>query len=552
MPFLNGFAVADGSRVALIAPDEGASITYAELDARANAAAEALRNGRNLVFIEARNTIQSVVNYCAALRSGSVVHLLDSFETEKTQSLIDAYAPNVLMSDDATETFNSRPLDLHPDLAVLLSTSGSTGTPKFVKLSRENLKANARSIVDYLGITPADRALNNLKPHYSFGLSIINSHFEAGASIVLTDRSWMEDAFWQTLDETRATSISGVPYSYEMLERRQFDPADHASLRYAAQAGGKLHPRLVRHFAGLFSRCGKEFFVMYGQTEAAPRMSFLPPDMAADYPHSIGRAIPGGELMVLDDDGVPVENLGEEGILAYRGANVMMGYALEPDELASDDTPDILLTGDLAREIAPDLFEITGRVSRFVKPFGLRISLDQVEAFAKTMHAHAAVTGTDEKIVIALEGDLGPQAGREIVDASSERFSLPAETFEARMFDALPLLSNGKIDYAAIKRAGSTERVSVFRRIAFLIKDALGFSQDRPETIMEAFRSVMQTDHISADDTFESLGGDSLSYVSLTLELEQLLGQNLPRNWTSTSIDALEALREDARLVRMA
>ena len=190
MPFLNGFAVADGSRVALIAPDEGASITYAELDARANAAAEALRNGRNLVFIEARNTIQSVVNYCAALRSGSVVHLLDSFETEKTQSLIDAYAP-------------------------------------------------------------ADRALNNLKPHYSFGLSIINSHFEAGASIVLTDRSWMEDAFWQTLDETRATSISGVPYSYEMLERRQFDPADHASLRYAAQAGGKLHPRLVRHFRGL-------------------------------------------------------------------------------------------------------------------------------------------------------------------------------------------------------------------------------------------------------------------------------------------------------------
>ena len=136
--------------------------------------------------------------------------------------------------------------------------------------------------------------------------------------------------------------------------------------------------------------------------------------------------------------------------------------------------------------------------------------------------------------------------------ARRERFSLPAETFEARMFDALPLLSNGKIDYAAIKRAGSTERVSVFRRIAFLIKDALGFSQDRPETIMEAFRSVMQTDHISADDTFESLGGDSLSYVSLTLELEQLLGQNLPRNWTSTSIDALEALREDARLVRMA
>lgn len=552
MPFLNGFAVEDGSRVALVSSDEATSLTYAELDARANTAAEGLRNRRNLVFIEARNTIQSVVNYCAALRSGAVVHLLESFETEKAQSLIDTYAPNVLMSDHATEAFNPDTLDLHPDLAVLLSTSGSTGTPKFVKLSQENLKANARSIVDYLGITPADRALNNLKPHYSYGLSIINSHLEAGASIVLTDRSWMEDAFWQVLDETRASSISGVPYSYEMLERRQFDPAAHPSLRYATQAGGKLHPRLVKHFADLFSRCGKDFYVMYGQTEAAPRMSFLPPDMASDYPQSIGRAIPGGELMVLGEDGARVENPGDEGILAYRGANVMMGYALEPGELASDDTPDILVTGDLAREIAPDLFEITGRVSRFVKPFGLRISLDQVEAFAKSMHAHAAVTGTDQKIVIALEGDPAPQRVQEIVDASSERFALPPETFEARIFHALPLLSNGKIDYAAIRRETATPRLSVFRRIAFLIKDALGFSQDRPETIMDAFRIVMQTDRIAAGDTFESLGGDSLSYVSLTLELEQLLGQNVPRNWTSTPIDALEALRETASLVRMA
>lgn len=551
MPFLNEFAVADAGRIALVSSDEDTSITYAELDARANAAAEALRSHRNLVFIEARNTIQTVVNYCAALRSGSVVHLLDSFETEKAQSLIDVYMPNLLMSDHALEAHNPHRLDMHPDLAVLLSTSGSTGTPKFVKLSRENLKANARSIIGYLGLTPEDRALNNLKPHYSFGLSIINSHLEAGASIVLTDRSWMEESFWQALDKERATSISGVPYSYEMLERRQFDPAEHPSLRYATQAGGKLHPRLVRHFADLFSHCGKKFFVMYGQTEAAPRMSFLPPDLAADFPHSIGRAIPGGELMVLDDDGVPIEKPGEEGILAYRGANVMMGYALEPSELASDDTPDILVTGDLAREIAPDLFEITGRVSRFVKPFGLRISLDSVEAFTKSLHPQSAVAGTDEKIVIALEGDPEAQKVREIVDASSERFALPAEIFQARLFDELPLLPSGKIDYAAIKRQTPAQRKSVFRRIAFVIKDALGFVQDRPETVMDAFKLVMQSDRIHADDTFESLTGDSLSYVSLTLELEHLLDQDLPRNWTSMTVGALDDMREKASLVGM-
>ena len=138
------------------------------------------------------------------------------------------------------------PRFLHPDLALLLTTSGSTGSPKLVRLTLGNLVANAVSIVEYLGITPEERGMQSLPMHYSYGLSLINSHLAAGASIALTPFSFLQPQFWQAFDAARCTSFAGVPYIYETLHRLRFDPRRYPALRTMTQAGGALRPDLIR------------------------------------------------------------------------------------------------------------------------------------------------------------------------------------------------------------------------------------------------------------------------------------------------------------------
>ncbi len=266
--------------------------------------------------------------------------------------------------------------EVHPDLALLLSTSGSTGSPKLVRISRRNLLANAGAIVDYLGLSETDRAITSLPLHYCYGLSVLHSHLLAGASVVLTDASVVDPCFADALRNHGVTSLAGVPHTFEMLEHAGADRVGVPSLRLLTQAGGRMAPDAVTRWTARAETWGARFYVMYGQTEATARMAFLPPELAVRRPAAIGRAIPGGELRLEPVDGQP-DDVGE---LVYRGPNVMMGYAERPDDLAEGALLDELRTGDLARFHADDgVFEIVGRRSRFVKPFGLRIDLDLIE-----------------------------------------------------------------------------------------------------------------------------------------------------------------------------
>ncbi len=359
------------SDVAIVRDEE--TITYADLRARGARRAELLGEGRRLVLVEAENTLEPLVTYLAALAAGHVALLSPA---GSSQDVLERYDPDVVHRAGAPEPDRRRDGSghlLHPELALLLSTSGSTGSPKLVRLSRRNIASNAVSIAEYLGLTPADRAITTLPFSYCYGLSVINSHLIAGAGIRLTSRSVIEPEFWRQFEEAGCTSFAGVPYTFDLLDNAGFAERDLPALRYITQAGGRLEPERVREYARLGRRRGFDFVVMYGQTEATARMAYLPPHLAEERAGMIGVAIPGGELRL--------ENAGEDGVgeLVYRGPNVMMGYAEAPEDLAAASTLAELRTGDLARRHEDGLFEVVGRVSRFVKVFGLRVDLDRVQ-----------------------------------------------------------------------------------------------------------------------------------------------------------------------------
>lgn len=330
-----------GDRLALVAPD-GTPITYRELADRVAAMGQRLGPERRLVLVAASNDVEPLVTYLAALSAGHPVLLTAD---ERVESLIAAYDPDVVLhTGRLRERRTGTAHELHPELALLLSTSGSTGSPKLVRLSAENLQSNAAAIAGYLGIRDADRAVTSLPLHYCYGLSVVNSNLLRGAGLLLTGDSVVDESFWTRVREWRATSLHGVPYTFDLLDAIGFERMDLPSLRYVTQAGGRLAPDRVRAYANLADRRGWRLFVMYGQTEATARMAYLPPELAASQPAAVGVPIEGGSFELAD------------GELIYRGPNVMLGYAEHPADLALGRTVDALATGDLARRTPDGLY----------------------------------------------------------------------------------------------------------------------------------------------------------------------------------------------------
>lgn len=537
--------------IAVYDADADISVTYYELEKLVCARVAELGDKRKLVFIEAENSLQTVVDYLSCLRGLHVVYLSNGLEDRKTQSLIRLYKPNILIGKDGhIQNESGKILDLHEDLALLLSTSGSTGSPKFVKLSQKNIQSNAKSICEYLELTADDRALSHLKLHYSYGISILNSHLYAGASVILTSHTVIDDAFWTVLDQYKATSFAGVPYTFETLLHSHFSIEQHPSLRYITQAGGKLESGLVQKFAEKLSKKNVQFFVMYGQTEAAPRISYLPPDLVGKFPGSIGKAIPGGELFLIGEQGKRITEEDKAGELVYIGDNVMMGYATCAEELCSDETPEYLLTGDIACRTKFDLFYIVGRTSRFVKPFGIRVNLDEVQSHIKTMYVQSAVTGNDTKIIIALKKSEDCNSD-EIVRGLAQKYSLPDNIFLVCFFDDIPLLPSGKYDYKAIlgtPENGRVGKASLFRRALDKVVEILELDEQEWESILALYQTILASPKISISDCFNNLNVDSLSFVSLSIELENTLGADLPLDWMSQPIEDLDGLYNQVKL----
>lgn len=451
--------------------DKGEQLTYGELNAEAARFADAITE-KGLLFCLCENRLGSLVGYVSCLEHHNPIVLLDgSKDITVLQNLMAIYQPEyVWISTDKIENIGGNTIhqyesfslqkmqyeeavdkpDINPELALCLTTSGSTGSPKFVRLSSKNILANAESIAEYLEIDEHERPITTLPSYYSYGVSVINSHLIKGATILLTEGTVAQRDFWSFLKEQKATSISGVPYTYEMLKMLRFMRMDLPYLKTMTQAGGKLNKDIAKEYIEWAQSKEKRFFVMYGQTEATARMSYLPLEHALDKYASIGIAIPRGQFSLIDANGNTIKEPDVDGELIYEGPNVSLGYAECRADLAKgDENNGVLHTGDVARRDSDGYYYITGRMKRFVKVWGNRCNLDATEQLVKAITTSCACVGVDDKITIFVTVQ-GLES--QIVNLLAEKTGFNSKAFEVRVIDAIPVKSSGKIDYPAMQQ----------------------------------------------------------------------------------------------------
>lgn len=401
-------------KVAVI-DDSGRSITYGEICDFTQEFAEHLPQ-RSLIFLLSENRIGSLLGYTAAL-SNRIVPLIISAATEEGlyNQLYDLYQPEYLWLPQTkaegkdvifsaweyclVKTGNpSTPM--YDELSLLLPTSGSTGSPKLVRHNYRNIEANADNVHRLFKLDGTEKAMAILPMHYTMGLSVIASHLLAGATLLLSGRSLLDKGFWATLKE--ATSFTGVPYSYEILTKMRFTRMDLPNLKVITQGGGKLTEAMWNTLAQYAKDKGKQFIATYGQSECTARMAYLPAELATEKICSIGIAEPGGQLSIVDDNGNETFEGEAQGEMVYRGENVTLGYATcREDLLKGDENHGIMHTGDLARRDADGCYFIIGRLKRFLKIFGLRIGLDEVERMIKEEYkTDCYCKGNDEKLIV--------------------------------------------------------------------------------------------------------------------------------------------------------
>lgn len=429
---------------------------------------EAYRFPRCVVFILCENTCGAMTSLCAC-ESAGIVPLVIGAATDKEllEILMDTYTPaylfvptrNVSMYKGNTvgeiydysivKTGNDI-YPVHENLSLLMTTSGSTGSPKLVRYKYGNLEANAKNAAIAFRWKEDERSLCDLPIQYTMGLNVINSHLVIGATAVLTTENLMSEEFWDVMKNGRITNFCGVPFSYEVFARLRFTRMELPHLRALCEGGGKLTDKRFQELAEYAHNNGKAFFASFGTTETSARMAVLPPELAMEKTGSIGMAIPEGELFLLDSNGNEIQEPEGEGELGYRGPNVTMGYGLcREDLLKGDEWNGEYHTGDIARRDTDGCYYIIGRTSRFLKLYGLRVSLDRCEMFIKTaFEIECACTGTDERMEIFISDS---KFKDKIIPFISRKTNLQPSTFKLHVIEEIPKSDSGKIKYSALK-----------------------------------------------------------------------------------------------------
>ncbi|KQV73180.1 AMP-binding protein [Rhizobium sp. Root1220] len=510
-------------------------ITYGELAERVAATARAMGAGKKLVAIEAALSEHSIAAYLAALAGGHAAALLPPDDDAAWLSFVERFEPELAFRKEngrwrLNETGYRPQSRIHHDLALILMTSGSTGCGKAVRLSAGAVAANASSIAQYLELDAADVGALTLPLHYSYGLSILNSHLSVGAALWVPGTSILDPAFVEEFKAAQCTNLSGVPHSYELMEQRGFRQQRYPDLRFMTVAGGRLPPSDVRLYHDWLVPEGRRFYVMYGQTEATARIAYVPPRRLPDHADGIGLAVPGGELRLVDESGTTVREHNVPGELVYRGPNVMLGYGETRHDLARGADIDELRTGDIGVRDADGLYRITGRLRRMSKIGGIRLGHDALEAALSERGITTAVVGDDELVLAAFTG---AHTEAEVRGQLALAAGIGLPHARAVALEELPRLANGKLDYEQL-RARMTERPS---------------DSEKP-TVATLFKEVFFPQQVLPDDCFADLGGDSLRYLEMTVGLERLLGA-APEGWEKMSVGALSARSQTALAARV-
>ena len=442
-------------------------ISYRDLLSAADELASQVKQ-RSLVLIACKNSFSSLAGYVGFLRAGIVPLLISNkIDNQLLSKVVESYQPDYLylppeksISFQNCETvfkyedyelkknnFESAYL-LHNELALLLSTSGSTGSPKYVRQSYRNIESNTDSIAKYLEISEEDRAITTMPMNYTYGLSIINTHLFKGASIILTDVSLVDKRFWEVLKVNNATTLGGVPFIFDILKKLRFSQMELPNLKYITQAGGKLGLELCTEFAKICAQKNIKFYVMYGQAEATARISYLPWDKVNNKPGSIGITIPGGTIWLEDENGKVVDKEFLAGELVYKGDNVTLGYAQNRFDLQKgDENKGILYTGDLAKRDQDGYYYIVGRKKRFLKMFGNRINLDDIEQLIRSKGNECACSGIDDTLIIFFTE---PEEENRIKKYISQKTGIHLTGFEMIVVDKIPRNETGKVLYSEL------------------------------------------------------------------------------------------------------
>lgn len=424
---------------------------------------------RRILMLLCDNSIESISTYLGALQKGIIPLMVNSATPDDLLlAIYDKYKPAyVFMKKETDHTFTQShyirevsgyqllqadKIENYPvsdDLALLLTTSGSTGSPKLVRQSYKNIQSNANSIAKYLDIRENDVAITTLPLNYTYGLSIVNSHILKGAAIVVTNKTFFDKNFWKLCNTAHVTNFGGVPYSYDILQTIGFEHIQVPSLRYITQAGGKLHEDKVKEMITVCEKKGIQFIIMYGQTEATARMSYLPWEQIKKKSASIGIAIPDGKFILEDEAGNEITQPDQSGELVYYGPNVTLGYAESYVDLCKgDEFNGILHTGDLAKRDEDGYYYIVGRNKRFIKLFGNRVNLDEVEQLLIKSHYSCVCGGTDDCLTIYTTEQ---EKSEEILNYISGVMGFHKNAFEVKYMKEIPRTQSGKVDYSALR-----------------------------------------------------------------------------------------------------
>lgn len=443
--------------------DAGGQLTYGELLALRKELALHLPE-RELVFCLCENKVGSLAGFVALYDNKDVCLLINAaIDRGLLDNLRETYRPSYYwmpeskVADFAFEVVLSykgyvlcktgeQAPEMHPELSLLMTTSGTTGSPKLVRHKYGNVESNAKNVAKAFDWTPEERGIIDLPMQYTMGLNVICSHLQAGATVLLVAANLMNPRCWQFIKEQKGTNFTGVPFSYEILNRLRFQRMDLPYLTTMAEGGGKLSDALFVAFANYAEEKGKRFFATFGTTETTARLAFLSPESATTHIGSIGKAIPGGKLYLVDENGNQIQEPGTEGELIYEGPNVTMGYATCVEDLTlGDEFCGVYHTGDIAKMDKDGCFYIVGRMKRFLKLFGLRVSLDQSERII-TEHfgIECACAGDDTKMRIFITKE---ELKDEVKKLISEKTGLIATSFEVKCIEAIPRFESGKINY---------------------------------------------------------------------------------------------------------
>jgi acyl-CoA synthetase (AMP-forming)/AMP-acid ligase II len=432
---------------------------------------------KRLVFLLCDVNAETIIGLLAAAAAGHATALIDPALPEHLMTgLVESYQPELIlgpsgsaeklpyaMNDKVTEgsapfggaavEWIARESDpsfppIDPALQLLLSTSGTTGSQKYVRLSRDAVVANARQIAEVLAIDEQSVGIAHLPLHYSYGLSVVTSHLTSGGAFCLINDSITSASFWSKIGTLGGSHFPGVPFHYVALARLGASLVPD-SVKTFTQAGGALDLRVQTKIREWAMQRDGQFFVMYGQTEASPRMATLQHADHSRKAGSVGVALAGGRFSIVDDSGAPLP-ADAVGTVVYEGPNVMLGYAMSRADLGKgDEMNGRLETGDLGRLDAEGFLYLTGRTKRFAKIAGYRLGLDEIE---QELFAVCPVACLDlgDKIAVAHEQE-SETALKARVRELADSYKVPSSSFALRKITQIPRASSGKIDYARLK-----------------------------------------------------------------------------------------------------